>query len=73
MVVFEMLLARGARHNARNDGGDTPLHLACAHGNKDVVSKVVKSFQCVKLRCYSDIRGWSETVEGELVVKNEFT
>ena len=40
MVVFEMLMARGSRVSARNDGGDTPLHLACAHGNKEIVSKV---------------------------------
>ena len=39
MVVFEMLMARGARHSARNDGGDTPLHLAAAHGNRDIVIK----------------------------------
>ena len=41
MVVFEMLMVRGAKHSARNDGGDTPLHLAAAHGNKDIVIKVM--------------------------------
>ena len=40
MVVFDMLMVRGARHSARNDGGDTPLHLAAAHGNKDIAVKV---------------------------------
>lgn len=42
LVVFEMLMARGGRASARNDGGDTALHLACAHGNKDIVHKVNK-------------------------------
>ena len=41
MVIFEMLVARGARLNAKNHGGDTPLHLASAHGKRDVVQKVL--------------------------------
>lgn len=40
MVIFEMLVARGARLNAKNHGGDTPLHLAAAHGHRDIVQKV---------------------------------
>ena len=43
MVLFEMLVARGGRLNAKNHGGDTALHLAAAHGHRDVVSKVSKS------------------------------
>ena len=41
MVIFEMLVARGARLNAKNHGGDTPLHLASAHGKRDIVQKVL--------------------------------
>ena len=40
MVIFEMLVARGARLNAKNHGGDSPLHLASAHGHRDIVQKV---------------------------------
>eukprot|EP00795_Rhopilema_esculentum_P000581 gene581-10269_t len=39
MVIFEMLVARGGRLNAKNHGGDTPLHLASAHGRRDIVQK----------------------------------
>lgn len=35
-----MLLARGARINATNRGDDTPLHLAAAHGHRDIVYMV---------------------------------
>lgn len=42
MVLFEMLVARGGRLNAKNHGGDTALHLAAAHGHRDVVSKLVQ-------------------------------
>jgi len=56
MVVFEMLIARGARHSARNDGGDTPLHLAAAHGNKDIVVKVnlfvLQIISSLNFKCY---------------------
>lgn len=41
MVIFEMLVARGARLNAKNHGGDTPLHLASSHGKRDIVQKVL--------------------------------
>lgn len=37
MKLVEMLLARGARVNATNRGDDTPLHLAAAHGHRDIV------------------------------------
>ena len=40
MVIFEMLIARGGRVNGKNDGLDSPLHLACSHGRKDIVMKV---------------------------------
>ena len=40
MVIFEMLVARGGRLNAKNHGGDTPLHLGAAHGQRDIVQKV---------------------------------
>ena len=32
-----MLIGRGSRLSARNDGGDTPLHLAAAHGHTETV------------------------------------
>ena len=38
--IVEMLLTRGARVNATNRGDDTPLHLATAHGHRDVVLMV---------------------------------
>ena len=39
-TIFDMLLARGARINATNDGGDNGLHLAASKGHKDIVLKV---------------------------------
>ena len=38
--IVDMLIARGARINATNLGDDTPLHLAAAHGHRDVVLMV---------------------------------
>lgn len=38
--IVEMLLLRGARVNTSNRGDDTPLHLAAAHGHRDVVLMV---------------------------------
>lgn len=38
--IVEMLVARGARINATNLGDDIPLHLAAAHGHRDIVSIV---------------------------------
>lgn len=40
--IVEMLLTRGARVNATNRGDDTPLHLATAHGHRDVVLMVMQ-------------------------------
>lgn len=37
MKIVEMLLLRGSRVNATNRGDDTPLHLAAAHGHRDIV------------------------------------
>ncbi|XP_042859506.1 ankyrin repeat domain-containing protein SOWAHA-like, partial [Penaeus japonicus] len=36
--IVEMLITRGARINATNLGDDIPIHLAAAHGHRDVVS-----------------------------------
>ena len=36
-----LLIQRGARVNATNMGDDTPLHLATAHGHRDIVSLVL--------------------------------
>lgn len=43
--LVETLLQRGARVNATNMGDDIPLHLAAAHGHRDVV-------QMVKTECF---------------------
>lgn len=40
--MAELLVTRGARINATNRGDDTPLHLAAAHGHKDIVQLVNK-------------------------------
>jgi integrin-linked kinase len=37
-----MLLLRGARVNATNRGDDTPLHLAAAHGHRDIVLMLLR-------------------------------
>lgn len=42
--IVEMLLLRGARVNATNRGDDTPLHLAAAHGHREIVNMVSISF-----------------------------
>ncbi|XP_063609945.1 integrin-linked protein kinase homolog pat-4-like, partial [Penaeus indicus] len=36
--IVEMLIIRGARINATNLGDDIPIHLAAAHGHRDIVS-----------------------------------
>ena len=38
--IVEMLISRGARVHSTNMGDDTPLHLAAAHGNRDIVLMV---------------------------------
>ena len=40
MKIVEMLISRGARVHTTNMGDDTPLHLAAAHGHKEVVQMV---------------------------------
>lgn len=35
--IVDMLLARGARVNSTNMGDDTSLHLAAAHGHRQIV------------------------------------
>ena len=37
-----MLLTRGARVHTTNMGDDTPLHLACAHGHREVVQTLIR-------------------------------
>ena len=37
-----MLIGRGARVHSTNMGDDTPLHLAAAHGNRDIVLMLLK-------------------------------
>ncbi|KXJ17437.1 Integrin-linked protein kinase [Exaiptasia diaphana] len=43
VAIFDMLLSRGARVNAVNDGGDNGLHLAASKGNKEVVLKLLRN------------------------------
>lgn len=38
--LVTLLIQRGARVNATNMGDDTPLHLATAHGHREIVSMV---------------------------------
>jgi hypothetical protein len=38
--IVEMLINRGVRINATNMGDDTALHLAAAHGHRDIVQIV---------------------------------
>ncbi len=38
--IVEMLISRGARVHTTNMGDDTPLHLAAAHGHRDVLLMV---------------------------------
>lgn len=54
--IVEMLINRGARVNATNMGDDTPLHLAVAHGHKDVVAVVLLLYTKILLyKCISQI------------------
>ncbi|XP_015763542.1 PREDICTED: integrin-linked protein kinase-like [Acropora digitifera] len=39
-AVFDLLLSRGARVTALNDGGDSGLHLAASKGNKGIIQRV---------------------------------
>lgn len=39
--MVTLLIQRGARVNATNMGDDTPLHLATAHGHRDIVNLVL--------------------------------
>lgn len=41
-AVFDLLLSRGARVTALNDGGDSGLHLAASKGNKGIIQRLLK-------------------------------
>ena len=43
MNLVVLLIQRGARVNATNMGDDTPLHLATAHGHRDIVLLLLKN------------------------------
>ncbi|KAF8767820.1 Integrin-linked protein kinase like protein [Argiope bruennichi] len=47
--IVEMLIARGCRINATNLGDDTALHLASAHGHRDIVHMIVQGCNAKKL------------------------
>ena len=42
--VARLLVETGAHINAGSDNGDTPLILACQHGNSDVVCEKIPVF-----------------------------
>lgn len=41
-AVFDLLLLRGARVTAVNDGGDNGLHLAASKSNKEIIQRLLK-------------------------------
>ena len=43
--IVEMLISRGARIHTTNMGDDTPLHLAAAHGHRDILLMVSYAVQ----------------------------
>jgi ankyrin repeat protein len=48
LLVFQLLLLRGAEVNKRPDGGATPLHIAAQQGHIEVAKELieyVESFQ----------------------------
>ena len=45
--IVEMLMSRGARVHTTNMGDDTPLHLAAAFGNRDIVLMVNEYQYCL--------------------------
>ena len=47
--VARLLVETGADINAGSDNGDTPLILACQHGNSDVVCKKIQVFTFVNV------------------------
>ena len=44
VAIFDILVARGARINNLNNGGDTPLHCAVSKGQKAIILKVDSNF-----------------------------
>ena len=46
-----MLLSRGARIHTTNMGDDTPLHLAAAHGHREIVNLVRVGPFWEKMQC----------------------
>ena len=57
--IVEMLLARGARVNVTNMGDDTPLHLAAAHGHRQIVVVSLRNYLYYKLIVEaSQQKGW---------------
>lgn len=51
LKLAELLVSRGARINATNRGDDTPLHLASAHGHKEIVQLVRTEFNDAVCDC----------------------
>ena len=47
-----MLMSRGARVHTTNMGDDTPLHLAAAFGNRDIVLMVILKYEIMSSQNY---------------------
>ena len=49
-----MLMSRGARVHTTNMGDDTPLHLAAAFGNRDIVLMVILKSDITSFQNFPD-------------------
>ena len=50
LSIVELLVSKGARIDARNQGGRTLLHLACRNGHKDIAEFLIRKGADVNLR-----------------------
>jgi ankyrin repeat protein len=50
--VAQLLIAKGADINARNNSGETPLHQAASHNNKDVAQLLIAKGADINARNY---------------------
>ena len=55
--IVDMLIGRGAKINATNMGDDTALHLASAHGHREIVQKVNRYLSQWKLS-HDSVNHW---------------
>ena len=80
VTFMDWYLSRGARVDLVNMGGDTPLHIAAAHGHQTVVKKVmlvsrlVANCSTVKpVRCYQQWRTCSFSPANQLYIEPNLT